>query len=271
VSGSRSAASTSDRRPTPMVIVSSVPLEVAFDDDKLRADTPGETEACVRASDDGAAWTGAGRGATLLELNGRTRVSVDEDKLAREAVRSEVTLIRAERVVEGDGSSAALERVEAWVDLRTGGAREVGRQAIPLALVRRFGALAVYAARQGDKAVFVVHPPKGRAQEGPSFALQTPAGRRCGHAMVTASADRLGQTGSESLRGALTTAVDPEMKDSETHGVTTRPFRIQLTASWLGAAPSPAIGASFGWVAPANPPPETPEPPERRKGRKPKK
>lgn len=240
----------------PVAISAHVPVSGAFGL-KVGSEVLG-SDVCLEASQDGVSWTPAST--TAMVLQGERRdVEVVPLDTTRLTVSEDVWFVRAARLVEGPGDAAALERVDAWIDLRSGGAREQARSTVPLALVRRLpGGIAVYAAREGERASFVVRAPKRpppASNDAPAASLTLTSGEgqpgHCGYRTVSLSVGR-GQAASDFVTGNVVVPIDDDGGESAAPSAAlVRPFRVLMTGSWLSREASPALGASFGWTAEA--------------------
>jgi hypothetical protein len=233
---------------------------------KIAADEPA-SDACLSTSKDGITWAPVATSAMLLE-GGASEISLDPSDTAREIVSDDVFRVRSSRLVEGAGDKATLERTDAWIDLRTGGAREIARQTLALAVVQRLpGGVVVYGAREDQRVLLLVRPPtvptdakaapgsgaasKERPKPRASLVLDTREGQagHCAYRQVSLAVDKAGIFASESVLGRVTVPLDDDTDGGSTPGMRSRAFRVSLTESWLGDEPGPALGATFGWTS----------------------
>lgn len=231
----------------PFVVVAPSAIVTTFEASaiaKLKLDTRpiAGSGVCLRTSDDGVTWAVFQPSTLVLETAGAPVPSIDSSDTVRVAVHDDLKLVRVERLLESAEGKATLEAVDAWVDVRTGGAREVARSATPLVMVQKApGGLPVYAARSGDKAIFVVSPPRA-----PAPVKGTPG--RCGFARVELTTDKPGEVASDTVGGEIAVPVGEEPAEGEGRTFRIRSFRLSFSAIWLTGEPSPALGVSFGWV-----------------------
>jgi hypothetical protein len=177
---------------------------------------------------------------------------------------SPLRVIRAERLlVPSPGSaspgSPSLELTFAFIDLRSGGARLIRRDTIPLRLVQRApGGLQVFAYRKGTKASFVIQSPPPLPDRGTletvtvgdsDGGLLTTA---CHHVTVDLDITKVGEAATSTVAGELAMrASPPPDADPDTAGeVKVRPYRLSLSESWTSHDISPVLSASFGWTGP---------------------
>ena len=240
---------------------------------KIAADEPA-SDTCLSTSKDGITWAPVATSALLLE-GGASEIALDPPDTAREIAADDDVRVRASRLVEGAGDKATLERTDAWVDLRTGGAREIEQQTVALAVVQRLaGGVVVYGAREDQRVLLLVRPPavpteakpapgsgaasKERPAPRASLVLDTREGQagHCAYRQVSLTVDKAGLFASESVLGRVTVPLDDDTEGGSTPSVRSRAFRLSLTESWLGDEPGPALGATFGWTTDtARPPP----------------
>jgi hypothetical protein len=238
-------------------------LEVFASEEEAKAVREGKTAGLEGCFTEAAASFGAS------DLSGTTWEGLGDPHLTiwtgnDDAVRA----VHAERLVEDDTrEKATLEVLDAWVDVRTRGARVIGRSTLPL--VRVGGALQdlrVYAAREetsSKKMLHVVVKKDGdsaRIDGGgiAAFELEgrtTPRGT-CGHARVSLRADSAhGDVGllrtTVSLppihkEAAAAAAVPPN--EPQTREIRARELEVQIGASQTSRDAVPVATVSFGWA-----------------------
>lgn len=166
-----------------------------------------------------------------------------------------VVPIRIEQLTEETNSGATLEILDAWVDVRSHGARLIDRQTLAMKLVTTAaGHIHVYAARdrEPDLAHVVVAAPsqpqgawQGIAQAG--LAAIEHSGCRLSHAILRAP------HGGADATTFFTDAVldDVESLPAEGEGgavqVRNRPLHIHASASWATSETEPVLSVSTGW------------------------
>ena len=192
-----------------------------------------------------------------------------------------VTQVRVERFVPGQGGPPRLVITDAWVDADTGGARLIGKSEVPLGRVGTSagpGGLEIYGARD-DKNVLLVVRSTQRAPDKdlPPFMLagatrltaQTPAGTSstadCGHLRMSLGVEPGGGQMATIFGNAMLPPVPDDdeapidsSKEDDDHDVVqpanakmrdlrTRPFAAALSVSQTKSEKEPIVSVAFGW------------------------
>ncbi|MGH7297549.1 MAG: hypothetical protein ACRELB_21610, partial [Polyangiaceae bacterium] len=206
-------------------------------------------------------------------------VTVRGGRFSRSSRGSDVHAVHAERFVAGAGSgaTASLEMIDAWFDMRSGGARLVGHTTMPLARVFQGpSGLDVYAARDGDAVEVVFHA----ATPGGDPALAQQLRERAASMAVTLSDGGGGSGNSDCghLRLALrapegagamatlqSTAFLPPLdgddwgtpsddESEEARGarllqaMRVRPFQLGVSATRASGDAAPVLSIALGWI-----------------------
>ncbi|MGO9839207.1 MAG: hypothetical protein ACLP1X_33915 [Polyangiaceae bacterium] len=193
--------------------------------------------------------------------------------------RADVHVVHAERFVAGRDGRASLDMADAWIDVRTRGARLIGRSTLPLARVFVGpNGFEVYAAHSGDALEVVLHAPD-RPSEDAALAMQLRTQLRsiavllpdrnggnadCGHLRFTLRASPgVGQMATtiqavaflpplDSVDGDA--AIPPENESDEARGsrelqaMRQRPYRLSVSATATSTDETPFMSVGLGWV-----------------------
>jgi hypothetical protein len=196
------------------------------------------------------------------------------DSKRRPPSGGDVHAVRSERFVAGPEAGASLEIADAWYDVRTHGARPIDHATLPLArvLVGPNG-LEVYAARDGDAVVVVVHTPEHAADDAAladqlrtrmrsmTFTLpdHSNGSTDCGHFRVSlraaAGAGQMVTLQTTAFLPALDGAAGevPDGESDEGRGarllglMRQRPFQLSVSATTARADRTPVVSIALGW------------------------
>ncbi|MFO0669009.1 MAG: hypothetical protein U0235_05170 [Polyangiaceae bacterium] len=174
--------------------------------------------------------------------------------------REHVVAVHMEHVVDETPSSAALEIVDAWVDVSTRGARLIRRSKVPLARVATApGDIHVYAARDEKEVHFVIVEPR-RTVRSWSGIFQVGAEMSqsgCRHARSSLPIERGGAEATTFIVNTEVVTNDAPVipgggalgADMKAESVRSRPLRVHASVSWAGADAAPVLAVSMGWEA----------------------
>jgi hypothetical protein len=177
------------------------------------------------------------------------------------AYAARVNAVHVERVVDEGDDRAALEITDAWVDLKSQGARLIGRTKLPLKLVARApGDIRVYAMRDKDSVQVVLVEPSTTTRTWQGIVQTGDQGTStsgCRHARAELALERgSGETSTFVVTAELpATAADKELVAESASGsagleaVRTRPMHVHASASWASRDAEPVLAVSVGWAA----------------------
>ena len=164
-------------------------------------------------------------------------------------------LVRSERFLPGKDGQATLEVAHAWLDTDSLGMRLVDRARIPLRAVQDGpGGLAVYAAREGRRVLFVLRPPLPQPGQATGMSLMFTSSdgnngsSQCGHLALRLQAERVGDAQLSTVTGELAAPRDDASAPPDFgREFQVRAFRLTLSESWMSRDPEPVLATSFGW------------------------
>ena len=189
--------------------------------------------------------------------------------------QGEVHAVHRERLVVGADGHASLEIVDAWVDARTRGARQLAKSTMPLSRVFVGpNGLEIYGARDGDALQVIVRTPT-MAGEDPTVAQQMRQRLHnlnaqlpdssfgttdCGHMRFVLSAPAGGAQMASIQSIAFLPPLDgdePKAEPGESpeagawrkiQAMRQRPFQLGVSASSSTSDKNPIVSISLGWI-----------------------
>jgi len=196
-------------------------------------------------------------------------------KRSRRRSGGDMHVVHSERFVAGQDGSASLAITDAWFDVRTRGARLVGRSTLPLSRVFVGpNGLEVYAARDGEALEVVFHAPDKLSEDDAlsdqlrprvrnlNVALPDRSGANgdCGHVRFTlrpsAGSGQMATLQATAflppLDGVLEPAPEGETSDARgsrlLQAMRQRPFQLSVSATSTSVDPRPVVSIALGWV-----------------------